>query len=340
MEKTAVNSMMSRVIGILISASVFFMSGAAWARDLKLAHFMPAEHILHRQVFVPLAEQLAQASKGDLKITIYPSGALGKGPAQQYKRAVEGVADITFCIQSYTASLFPRSLLLTQPGVADTAEEGTRKFWDIYDAYLKNEYAAVKVLGIWVMSPPCLITRSKPIRTVADLQGMKVRIGSPLISQLIISWGGVPVAMPVTEAYNALNTGIVDAVLVQPSALYESWNLAEAAKYVIDNVPGTSSMAFLAMNRESWNSLSPEQQAILEGLTGREFSLRAGAVWGSLDIEGLENARRDPNVEYMRLTPTARAGFEKAAQPAINADLDQLEKQGIHAREIYNAITH
>jgi TRAP-type C4-dicarboxylate transport system substrate-binding protein len=299
---------------------------------------MPAEHILHRQVFLPLADQLAEATDGDVTITIYPSGALGKGPAQQYKRAVEGVADITFCIQSYTAGLFPRSLLLTQPGVADTAEEGTRKLWDIYDAHLQGEYAAVKVLGIWVMSPPCLITRSKPVYSIEDLQGLKVRIGSPLISQLIISWGGVPVAMPVTEAYNALNTGIVDAVLVQPSALYESWKLAEPADYVIDNVPGTSSMAFLAMNRASWNSLSAEQQTVLNRLTGRGFSLRAGKAWGSLDLEGLQQAQKDPETVYIRLTPGQRAGFEKAAQPAINADLERLEKQGINAREIYSAI--
>jgi TRAP-type C4-dicarboxylate transport system substrate-binding protein len=324
----------------MLIAAVFaipFVEPAA-AKELKLAHFMPEEHILHREVFTPLAAALAGATGGDLTVTIYSSGALGKGPAQQYKRAVEGVADITFCIQSYTAGIFPRSLLLTQPGVAATAEEGTRKFWDIYDRYLKEEYAEIKVLGIWVMSPPCLITRSAPVHTVADLRGMKVRIGSPLISSLILSWGGVPVAMPVTEAYNALNTGIVDAVLVQPSALYESWNLAEAAKYVVDNIPGTSSMAFLGMNKASWKALSPDQQAALDRLTGRDFSLRAAAVWASLDIDGLKKAEADPKVTYIKLTANQRQEFQNAAQPAIDQDLDQLEKQGIHARAIFNAI--
>jgi len=52
-------------------------------------------HILHRKVFTPLAEDLAKATNGDLTIKIYPSGTLGKGPVQQYKRVVEGVADIT-----------------------------------------------------------------------------------------------------------------------------------------------------------------------------------------------------------------------------------------------------
>ena len=313
--------------------------GTASGKELKLAHFMPTGHTLHQKVFLPLAEDLTKATNGELTIKIYPSGALGKGPVQQYKRAVEGVADITFCIHSYTAILFPRSLIVTQPGVARTAEEGTRKLWDIYDTHLKSEYKAIKVLGIWVMSPATLMTRNKPVNNVADMKGMKVRIGSPLQSPLIKAWGGVPVAMPVTKAYNALNTGIVDAVVLQPSALYSSWNLAEPAKYVMDNFPGPSSMVLLAMNKKSWNGLSIAQQAVLNKLTGREFSIKASATWAETDIEGIEKTKTDPNIEYIKITASQRAGFTKEAMPAINKELDKLEKKGINAREIYKALT-
>ena len=251
---------------------------AAAGKELKLAHFLPPGHTLHQKVFLPLAEDLSKATNGELTIKIYPSGALGKGPVQQYKRVVEGVADITFCIHSYTATLFPRSLIVTKPGVARTAKEGTCKLWDIYDAHLKCEYKAIKVLGVWVMSPTSLITRSRPVRTIADMKGMKVRIGSPIQSEMIKSWGAVPVAMPVTKSYNALNTGIVDAVLIQPSALYKPWNLAEPAKYVTDNFPGPSSMVLLAMNKKSWNALSNNQQDALNRLTGREFSIKASEI--------------------------------------------------------------
>jgi len=315
------------------------LPGSASCKELKLAHFMPPGHTLHQKVFLPLAEDLSKSTNGKLTIRIYPSGALGKGPVQQYKRAVEGVADITFCIHSYTATLFPRSLIVTQPGVARTAEEGTGKLWDIYDAYLKSEYNAIKVLGIWVMSPTTLITRTKPVRTISDMKGMKVRISSPIESEMIQSWGAVPVAMPVTKSYNALNTGIVDAVLIQPSALYKPWNLAEPGKYVTDNLPGPSSVVFLAMNKKCWNELSNSQRAALDELTGREFSTKTSVIWSRLDIEGLEKAKSDPNVEYIKITASQRAGFTKAAQPAINKKLDELEKKGINAREIFKALT-
>ena len=240
-ELTMKNAIARKVLPLLVLvAAVTIM--AAWgataaAKELKLAHFMPTVHTLHQQVFLPLADDLAKATGGALTIKIYPSGALGKGPVQQYKRAVTGVADITFCIQSYSSALFPRSLIANQPGVTVSAEQGTRRLWDIYETYLAGEYRSVKVLGLWVMLPTVPMSRNQPIHKVADMEGMKIRVSSPGESRLIQAWGGVPVAMPITESYNALNTGVVDAVLIQPSALYKPWNLADPAQYVTSNLP-------------------------------------------------------------------------------------------------------
>jgi TRAP-type C4-dicarboxylate transport system substrate-binding protein len=312
--------------------------GAA-AKELKLAHFMPPVHTLHQKVFTPLAEDLAKATGGGLTIKIYPSEALGKGPVQQYKRAVEGVADITFCILSYTASLFPRTLMLAMPGVAGSAEEMTKKLWDVYDPHLKNEFQEIKLIGIWGMSPTVLITKTRAVYAVDDTQGMKVRISSPDESHFMQACGAVPVAMPVTEAYNALNTGIVDAVLIQPSALYKPWNLSEPAKYVTANLPSPTSIVFLAMNKQSWNELPAKDQAALGKLTGRDFSIKASVIWSALDVEGLERAKADPNIGYITPTSEQRKGFEAAAREIIEKELIRLEKEGIAAREIYKAIS-
>lgn len=325
---------------LALIAGMFFLSfdnQVVSAEELKLAHFMPTVHTLHQEVFLPLAQDLSDATGGALTIKIYPSGALGKGPVQQYKRAVTGVADITFIIQSYSSALFPRSLIATQPGVTLNAEQGTRRLWDIYDPYLKEEYEAVKVLGIWVMSPTVLMTRSRPVRDVPDLQGMKVRISSPGESMLIQSWGAVPVAMPITESYNALNSGVVDAVLIQPSALYQPWNLAEPAQFVTANPPSPTSIVGLIMNKKSWEALPADQQAALDNLTGRDFSIKASILWSRKDVDALAKARTDKGITVIDLPDQEREAFDVAAQTAINAHLDQLEKEGIHARDIYQA---
>jgi TRAP-type C4-dicarboxylate transport system substrate-binding protein len=73
------HSILAPAAAMLIAAvfAIPFVEPAA-AKELKLAHFMPEEHILHREVFTPLAAALAGATGGDLTVTIYSSGALGK----------------------------------------------------------------------------------------------------------------------------------------------------------------------------------------------------------------------------------------------------------------------
>ena len=333
------NLLVRRCFLVFINALIVtFLPITGMTKELKLAHFMPPVHTLHEKVFIPLAEELTKATGGELTLAIYPAGALGKGPVQQYKRAVEGVADITFGLHSYTAELFPRSQLLTLPGAYASAEEGTKKLWEILDPYLKDEYRDIKLLGLWAMSPTVLITRERPVATLADLKGMKVRTGSPGEAEAIHAWGGVSVTMPITEAYNALNTGIVDAVLIQPSALYKPWNLFEPGKYVTDLLPSPSTIVFLAMNRGSWEALSKSQQAVLDKLTGREFSLKAAAIWSAMDVEALTRAESDPEIKRVALTAEQQKVFSKAVEPAIDAELVRLEKEGINAREIFRAI--
>ncbi len=323
---------------LITIVAMTFPPVALMAKELKLAHFMPPVHTLHEKVFMPLAEELAKTTGGDLTLAIYPAGALGKGPVQQYKRAVEGVADITFGIHSYTSELFRRSQLLTLPGVYASAEEGTQKLWAILHPYLIEEYRDIKLLGLWAMSPTVLITKDKPVATLADLKGMKVRTGSPGEAEATHTWGGVSVTMPITEAYNALNTGIVDAVLIQPSAIYKPWNLCEPGKYVTDLLPSPSTIVFLAMNRGSWDALSKSQQAALENLTGREFSLKAAAIWAEMDVEALTRAETDPEIKRVALSTEQQEAFAQAVKPAIEIELARLEKEGINAREIFKVI--
>lgn len=315
-----------------------FLPCSGMSKELKLAHFMPPVHTLHEKVFTPLAEELTKVTGGDLTLAIYPAGALGKGPVQQYKRAVEGVADITFGIHSYTAELFPRSQLFTLPGAYGSAVAGTEKLWAILDPYLKEEYRDIKLLGLWAMSPTVLITKDKSVATLADLKGMKVRTGSPGEADAIHAWGGVSVTMPITESYNALNTGIVDAVLIQPSAIYKPWNLCEPGKYVTDLLPSPSTIVFLAMNRGSWEALSKSQQEALDKLTGREFSLKAAAIWAEMDVEALVRAETDAEIKRVALSTEQQEAFTQAVKPAIDGELARLEKEGINAREIFKVI--
>jgi len=124
---------------------------AAFTWGLDLAHFMPPVHVLHREAFEPLAKEIEQSTKGDLTIKIFPAGQLGAGPVQQYKRAIDGVADISFVVVQYVSTIFPRTMLLTLPGVADSAVEATEKAWRIYEPLLKSEAVFSEALDLLLL---------------------------------------------------------------------------------------------------------------------------------------------------------------------------------------------
>ena len=77
----------------------------AGADELKFAHFVPPQHTITAAVMDPLTRGLAEATGGALTVHTYPGGELGAGPAEQYVRALQGVADITFGLQGYTSSV-------------------------------------------------------------------------------------------------------------------------------------------------------------------------------------------------------------------------------------------
>ena len=82
---------------------------SAAAEELTVATFVPPQHHTNTVMFKWFGEELEKRSGGSLTMKLFPAGQLGAGPVQQFKRAVEGVADITFGVSAYTPALFPKN---------------------------------------------------------------------------------------------------------------------------------------------------------------------------------------------------------------------------------------
>ena len=125
-------------------------SGALAENVLKLASFLPPVYVLHEPIFEKLATDIDVATGGSTKIEIYPSGELGKGPVEQYKRAVSRVAEISYGLPGYTSSVFPRTLLIELPGVTQGHEDATAKLWKVMDEHLRDEFKKTVPLALFV----------------------------------------------------------------------------------------------------------------------------------------------------------------------------------------------
>jgi len=326
------------VLGAGLVASASFTSPAQ-AKELKLAHFMPPVHHLHKNMFAPLAKDLAAATNGKLTIKIYSSGALGKGPVQQYKRVIQGVADISFGVLVYTPKLFPKTMIASKPGVGKSGADVTRKMWGIYDKYLADEYTKAKLLAMFANWPSVIITRKKAVRSVADIKGMKLRTSSPFDIKDVNAWGAVGVYIPVTKTYNAMQNGVIDAIQIAPVAMQRPWNLNEPGDFVTTGINGTSSLFFVMMNKKSWDGLSSSEQQAVSKLTGKAASVKASEGWGKGDLRALKDAEAGKKIKMVKLPAAEAAKFNAITDASVRKELAAMDKTGIKATEIYNALT-
>ena len=313
---------------ILAATAVVATGIAAQAEELKLAHFASTKYHLHNEMFLPLAEQLSEATGGATTIRVYPGGELGAGPVKQYDRVIDGVADIVYALPGYTASQFKQTLLAELPGVVPGNEDITAKMWNHIDM-LGGEFRRTKLLGLWTAEPAKLLMAEKKIETLADLQGLKIRVPSKNTGRVVEAWGATAVSMPITEVYQSMETGVVDGVLVDTSVL-SSFKLGEVTKYVTTGMDGSNSMFMLVMNRDSWDALDGDTQAKIEDMTGAAMSQGGHVTMSTAGVKALEKWEAEGG-EVVRLSDEAAAEFNAASSSLAESVIAELEGDGIGA---------
>ncbi len=324
------------VAALAAAGSVSLPSAPAAAAELKLAHFMSPKHPMDRFIMRPWSEEIAKLSGGSMTVRIYPGGALGKGPVAQFKRAVDGVADVTFGLPGFTSQLFPRTGMIELPGVATSAIDGANKLWNAFDL-LAPEWKRVEVLALWVNESSILMTRTKPIRTIADMKNLKFRVPSKAQGKSIRALGAVPVFMPITRVYNALNTGVIDGVLTGPSTI-RSFKFAEVAKYYTEGLPLGRSPFFLVMNKRSFSKLSKTHQDLVDKTTGRTMSVRAAKFYERAGKKSLDKVRKSNKHEVITLRGSALQEGTDRLMASRAREIAELEKKGLPAKAILKAM--
>ena len=309
-------------------AAVIAISTFANAGELKLAHFASTKYHLHLEMFIPLAEKLAEATDGATTIRIYPGGELGAGPAKQYDRVIDGVADIVYSLPGYTASQFKKTLLLELPGVVTPGANKTEVAWNNIEM-LDKEFRRTKLLGLWTAGDAVLLMAEKRIEKLSDLDGLKIRVPSKNTGRLIEAWGATAVSMPITQVYQSMETGVVDGTLVDTSVL-TSFKLGEVTNHITTGMNATNSMFMLLMNRDSWDSLDAETQAVLTDLTGAGMS-EGGRVTMTNASDRALAKWLDDGGELIELSAEAAAEFNAASDDLAAQVIAELDGEGIDA---------
>jgi TRAP-type C4-dicarboxylate transport system substrate-binding protein len=130
------------------------------------------------------------------------------------------------------------------------------------NAQIARELEGLVVLAVQGGSNPGIVTRDRPVRSLEDLRGMRVRVPTELLP-VLRGLGADPVNMPMGEVYSALAKGVIDGV-VAPEDTFRSLHFAEVSKNYTRLFIPRGAYPARAMGKVRWDTLSAEHQAILE----------------------------------------------------------------------------
>ncbi|GLR96896.1 C4-dicarboxylate ABC transporter [Bradyrhizobium liaoningense] len=246
---------MKRITGIIMAVALAVSAPLATARDFRSADIHPADYPTVEAVKF-MGKQLAAASGGKLGVKVFPNGALGseKDTIEQLKI---GALDMMRINASPLNNFVPETIALCLPFVfRDTQHMRTVLDGPIGDEILAAmEPAGLVGLAYYDSGARSIYTVKAPVKSLADLKGLKIRVQqSDLWVGMIQSLGANPTPMPYGEVYTALKTGLVDAAENNwPS--YESSRHFEAAKFY--NITEHSlAPEVLVISKKVWDTLS------------------------------------------------------------------------------------
>jgi TRAP-type C4-dicarboxylate transport system substrate-binding protein len=303
--------------------------------NLKLGHFISPQHIMsvYLQKWV---DELKEKSNGRLNITIFPANTMG--PVQNYADyARTGVADITWFLHGATPGRFPLTEVVQLPYMVGSAEIGTKVLNDPEVLkLLEPEYQGVKILYLLTHQPGGLHTASKPVRTVDDIKGLRIRFASVTIKSFIAALGGTPVGVPPSGIADALQKNTIDGCFVDYGGAHTAFRLGGLVKYTTEMYSYVSSFG-VVMNPNSFANLPPDLQKLIEETTRPRIE-QVGKLWDSADAPGKQYLMSEGDTPIV-LSKEQDTLFKQIGNDDSKKVLAELDGKGLAATKVHAAMT-
>ncbi len=258
-----------------------------------------------------MGKKLVEQSKGEFSFKMFAGGVLGSE-----KEVVEQV-------QANAIQMTRVSLGIVGPVVPDVnvfnlpfVFRDQAHMRDVIDGPIGQEildkitHSEAKLVALaWMDGGTRNLYTKKPVRDVADLKGMKIRVqGNPVFIDTINAMGGNGIAMATGEIFSALQTGVIDGAENNMPTLLEHNHYQNAKFYTLTEhliLPEP-----VVMSQAAWEKLSPEQQALVKKLAV-EAQAEERVLWDKKSAES-EAKLKAAGVEFITLTPDQKKAFYDA----------------------------
>lgn len=286
-------------------------------------------------------DEVNKRSDGRIVVEFFWAQSLAKGP-DTVQAIGSGLADVGSAAGTYIPAEMPVWSLANQPFAIDDMWVGMRVWTELQETLpaLQEEMKRhnIKLLANYSSGNVHLLSKDKPIRSLEDLQGLKVRTTSG-ISPVLEALGAVPVALNIPETYQAMERGTVDAT-INYTPFIKAYKHYEVGKYLTEVGFGQTMGYGLAINRDLFDEMPEDLQQIIE-----EVSADFVDHYAKLYLTAEEEAREQMmagidgyTVEIIQLSPEERERWKAPAIDTLEEWKAEVASKGVDPEPILAAM--
>jgi TRAP-type C4-dicarboxylate transport system substrate-binding protein len=313
-----------------VAACTLLIPGPSVAKELRYSLFI-SQRSIEARILGDYFKQLSEATKGALTGKVFAGGQL-LGPAATLRGIRDGVVDMGFIVAPFTQAELKHlnvvSDLVAYAHDSYATAAAASEMVMVKCKECRDEFAAQKsiFLGGHATTPWNLMC-AKPVESLADLRGRKVRVVGASATRLVGALGMVGVQMSPAELSSALSGGQIDCA-VGPAAWLADYGLWDSVKVLIEVDLGISGgLGLFVVNERSIRSMDAKSKAAFVDLMPKTI---ADGVQAYIDQSNeVRNAAQSKGVKFVKPAAdilAALEAFRKADLPNVAKD---IAKRGV-----------
>jgi len=303
---------------------------------LKFHTFMAPQSNVWLAMHKPWMEKVEKESGGRIKFEGYPAMQLGGTPVQLYDQVKDGVVDIVWTLPGNTAGRFPRIEVFELPFIMTNAEATSKAYWEYVHTVAKDEFKDTHLLALQVHGPGVIHTVDKPVKSIADMRGLKLRGPTRQATKLLAVLGATPVGMPLPGIPDALSKGTINGCII-PWEVVPAVKVNELTKYHAEFDPAGGSLYtttfVMAMNKAKYESLPADLKKVIDNNSGMATSASFGKIQQGNDVPGRKSASDRGNTIYTISAAEAQEFRRKSRTVEVDW-VEDMNKKGFDGKKL------
>jgi TRAP-type transport system periplasmic protein len=328
---------------ILRSGAAAALGGSALAGlaqqavTLKFHTFMAPLSNVWLNMHKAWMQKVEKDSNGRIKFEAYPAMQLGGTPVQLYDQARDGVVDVVWTLPGNTAGRFPRVEVFELPFIMSNAEATSKAYWEYVQTMAPDEFKETQLIALQVHGPGLIHTTDKPVKTVNDMRGLKLRAPTRQVTKLLAALGATPVGMPLPQIPDALSKGTIQGCVI-PWEVVPSVKVHELTKHHAEFDPAGGALYttpfVMCMNKAKYNSLAPDLKKVIDANSGLATSGWLGKVQQAGDGPGRQAAAAVPGSSIYTIPAAEAQEFRRRSRQLEVEWVDDMKKRGYDGRKL------